>query len=75
MASMRESADGFIYVDEFRDNPKHEGQVIDNVVTRGTFTLVLVFHPNYVKSYQVTCEGLGKWRGQPAWLIRFEQSS
>ena len=33
----------------------------------------MVFHPDYVKAFQLTCEGLGQWRGNPAWQVRFEE--
>lgn len=33
----------------------------------------LIFNPVYAPDFDFTCEGLGQWRGQPAWQIRFEQ--
>ena len=35
--------------------------------------MVLIFHPRYVNNFKMTCEGLGEWRGQPAWQVHFEQ--
>jgi tetratricopeptide (TPR) repeat protein len=39
----------------------------------GSPVLALVFHPVYAKDFQWKCEGLGEWRGQPAWVIHFQQ--
>ena len=33
----------------------------------------LIFNPVYSGDFTFTCEGLGHWRGQPAWQLRFEQ--
>jgi len=35
--------------------------------------MALVFHPLYAPSYEMRCEGLGQWNGQPAWVIHFQQ--
>ncbi len=43
--------------------------------TGGLPAIGLVFHPVHAKDFQFTCEGLGHWRGQPAWQVRFEQRS
>jgi tetratricopeptide (TPR) repeat protein len=40
----------------------------------GTPGLALVFHPDFQHSFSWSCEGLGKWNGEPAWVIHFEQS-
>jgi len=39
----------------------------------GTPSLVLIFHPQFVKGFRMTCEGLGQWHEQPAWQVRFEE--
>jgi len=39
----------------------------------GTPSLVLIFHPQHVKDFRMTCEGLGQWHEQPAWQVRFEE--
>jgi tetratricopeptide (TPR) repeat protein len=33
----------------------------------------LIFHPVYAQDFNFTCEGLGQWKGLPAWQVRFEQ--
>lgn len=45
----------------------------DGIKIQGVLNLGLVFHPSYSMDYQMTCEGLGVWHGQPAWQIRFEE--
>ena len=42
-------------------------------VTEGLPSIGLVFHAAHTPNFQFTCEGLGHWRGQPAWQVRFEQ--
>ncbi len=43
------------------------------VVALGSPALALVFHPVYAHDYIWSCEGLGQWNGQPAWIVRFAQ--
>ncbi len=43
------------------------------VVTFGGPALALVFHPFYQHDYTWSCAGLGEWKGQPAWVVRFAQ--
>jgi tetratricopeptide (TPR) repeat protein len=42
-------------------------------VTEGLPSIGLVFHAAHAPNFQFTCEGLGSWRGQPAWQLHFEQ--
>lgn len=35
--------------------------------------LVLAFHRRFHDDFEWTCEGLGKWKNQPAWMIHFQQ--
>lgn len=39
----------------------------------GQVALALIFDPSLQTDYQMTCEGVDAWRGQRAWVIRFEQ--
>jgi hypothetical protein len=59
--------------DELRDHSTNPEQFPDNIVTEGTPSLVLIFHPLYVRDFQMQCEGLGQWQGKPAWQLQFEQ--
>lgn len=39
----------------------------------GQVALALIFHPHMQSDYDMSCEGLDKWKGQLAWVIRFQQ--
>jgi hypothetical protein len=74
VVSVRESKAG-PYIEEYRDRdlsptPKPSS---DGITVQRVIILALIFHPSYAKGYEMTCEGLGVWNGQPAWQIRFEE--
>jgi hypothetical protein len=71
--SMKEAPDGYMISDENRDMSKSPNGFPDQVATLGSPGLVLVFHPNYIKDFLMSCEGLGDYHGQPAWQVRFEE--
>lgn len=64
---------GYLSVQEYRGRTLNAQGFPDQVSTEGTPSLVLVFHPLYAKDFDMKCEGLGTWQGQPAWQVRFEQ--
>jgi tetratricopeptide (TPR) repeat protein len=73
VASISEPRPGFLSVDEYRadkltltDNP-------GNIASTGFAALALVFHPDMRDNFEMICEGLGDWRGQPTWLVHFRQ--
>jgi hypothetical protein len=72
LVSYKQVADGYLDVREFRTGG-FGPQFPDDIATNGTPSLVLIFHPNYIDNFKMHCEGLGWWRGQPAWQIRFEE--
>ena len=45
----------------------------DNIVTTGFVTLALIFHPDMRDNFQISCEGLGTWGGEPTWVMYFRQ--
>lgn len=51
-------------------NPRRMGAPI---LGQGMSGLALVFHRDFVRDFAWSCEGLGHWEGQPAWILRFEQ--
>ena len=63
MLVMEETRDGRIPLDKF---PAH-------FATLGLPIMALVFHPVFSGEYEMRCEGLGQWDGQPAWQIYFFQ--
>jgi hypothetical protein len=71
LVSISRAANGNMNVAEYRDGGL--GQFPDHIATLGTPALVLIFHPHHLKNFNMTCEGLGQWRGRPAWQVRFEE--
>jgi hypothetical protein len=71
LVSISRAANGNMNVAEYRDGGL--GQFPDHIATLGTPALVLIFHPHHFKNFNMTCEGLGQWRGRPAWQVRFEE--
>jgi hypothetical protein len=45
----------------------------ERLASLGLGSLVMIFHPAYRDEYEVTCEGLSRWHGAPAWQIHFRQ--
>jgi hypothetical protein len=39
----------------------------------GQVALALIFLPNMQPDYEMSCEGLDRWKGQLAWVIHFQQ--
>jgi tetratricopeptide (TPR) repeat protein len=73
VVSIEEIRPGMLSVDEYRGGASGSAQMPDGVITNGLPALVLIFHPFYAGNYDMTCEGLGKWNGSPAWQIHFRQ--
>jgi tetratricopeptide (TPR) repeat protein len=73
VAAISEPRPGVFNVGEFRDQRSDAGDFPDHIATRGLPTLALIFHPDERDDFQMACEGLGEWRGQATWLVRFEQ--
>ncbi|HKW87467.1 MAG TPA: tetratricopeptide repeat protein [Candidatus Acidoferrales bacterium] len=44
-------------------------------IADGAPVLALAFHPDFRDDFDWTCEGLGEWSNQPAWIVHFEQRS
>jgi len=67
------SQDGGFRIEEYRNGSVDKFQFPANIATTGLPTLALLFHPNQVSDFNITCEGLGKWDSHPAWLVDFAQ--
>lgn len=61
-------------VEELRQPSLHAAHIDGQWVGIGSPALALAFHPLFRKDFDWQCEGLGEWRGQPAWLVHFSQS-
>jgi hypothetical protein len=73
LVSLGPGQGGYLTVQEYRSRSSNPVQFPDRIATEGTPILVLVFHPSYARDFDMKCEGLSSWHGQPAWQVRFEQ--
>ncbi len=65
---------GLLFVEESRNGINSLEQSPTPLASSGLAALaVYLLHPLYAADFRYTCEGLGQWRGQPAWQIRFEE--
>ena len=60
-------------VQEYRNGSVSAQQFPGHIGTIGLPTLALVFHPYFQEKYEFSCEGRGAWRGEPAWMVHFQQ--
>ncbi|HTU32224.1 MAG TPA: tetratricopeptide repeat protein [Candidatus Acidoferrum sp.] len=75
MASIGEAESGSLLVDESHVPLSDQADFPDHITARGLAALALVFHPALRGNYDMTCEGLGQWKGRATWLIYFRQRS
>ena len=73
VASITEGQPGFLQTDEYRNLRYGIADLPDHIVTSGSMTLALIFHPDMRDNFEMSCEGLGDWHGQSAWLVHFRQ--
>lgn len=73
MVEIRPFGTNDLDVQEFRNGSVSGQQFPGHIATNGLPTLALVFHPFYQNRYDFVCEGRGKWRDTPAWLVHFQQ--
>lgn len=73
VVSLTRLRDGLLDVEEHRKGYRSSDGFPDDVQTNDVPTLVLIFYPPYAKNFEMHCEGLGQWRGQPAWQVHFNQ--
>src|SRR5579863_2224913 len=73
MASISEVKPAGLKVNESRTSFSDPGDFPDHIATRGLPGLALVFHPLLRGDYDMTCEGLGEWKGSATWLVYFRQ--
>lgn len=74
VVSMREIRPGTLNVDEYRNGSLSLDVFPDGLATTGLPAVILIFHPVHADDFEMRCEGLGSWRGIPAWQIHFRQS-
>lgn len=73
LVSIAEIRPGILIAEESRSGNISANDFPTNLASLGMVALALVFHPYYVVDHEVTCEGLGQWRGRTAWQLRFQE--
>jgi tetratricopeptide (TPR) repeat protein len=73
VASIKDDPPGSLDVEEYRNLRYGVTDLPDHIVTKGFVTLALIFLPDVRVDFQMSCEGLGNWHGQTAWLMHFLQ--
>ncbi len=73
VASISEEKSGLVTVDEYRSERETDANPPDNIKTGGFAGLALVFHPVKREDFEMTCEGLGRWHEQAAWMVHFKE--
>lgn len=73
VVSIEESRPGFLNVEEYRSSRTGQDEFPNGVATHGLPALALIFHPFNAKNFEMSCEGLGRWRGGLAWQVHFRQ--
>ena len=65
---------GHLGVTEYRNGGFALNESSGGIVTNGLPALVLIFHPYYAPSYEMTCEGLARSEDQLVWQVHFRQT-
>jgi Flp pilus assembly protein TadD len=74
MVTLWRPSNGITYLEESRDGGENLDQFPTSLATKGLVSIgVAVLDRNYEGDFNYRCEGLTKWRGEPAWEMRFEQ--
>ncbi len=73
VVSISEPTPGTLIIQEYRDSAGGELDMPDKITTTGLAVLAIAFHPLFRDDFEMHCEGLGDWDGQPAWLVHFRQ--
>lgn len=75
VVTISQNPEQLIVLDEYRDGGDDPAQFPAGIATKGLPALALIFHPLLSGDFKFQCEGLGQWRGGPAWQIHFAQRS
>ena len=73
VVSIREVRQGHLGVTEYRNGGFALSEFPGGIVSTGLPTLVLIFHPYYAPSYEMTCEGLARLNDLLVWQVHFRQ--
>jgi hypothetical protein len=61
-------------VEEYRNDSAAVENFPSKLATIGTAAFALIFHPNYLKDFSVTCEGMTEWKGRRTWRLHLVQT-
>jgi tetratricopeptide (TPR) repeat protein len=75
VVDIQEVRKGVLNVEEYRNGTVDPGLFPQQIATKGLPALVLIFHPDYTNDFEISCEGLSRWRGGLAWQVHFRQRS
>ena len=75
VAAVSEFSPGAVSFTEYRSEKLTLDGYPDNIASTGFVTLAMVFHPELQMDFDLLCEGLGDWHGEPSWLVHFQQRS
>lgn len=73
VAGVQEVRPGLFNFDEYRHSSSGEDRFPDGIATDGLPALVMIFHPYYAPTFDMSCEGLSSWNGAPVWQVHFRQ--
>ena len=73
MAFIHSLGHGMFSVREVHQQNKTDAVVPGRIQEIGSPGLALLFHPQYQGDFDMKCEGLGQWNGEPTWLVHFQQ--
>jgi len=73
LVAIKQNRLGLLTVDEYRDSHYLPAKFPDGIATTGLPALVLIFHPYYAQNFKISCEGLARSKGGPAWQMYFRQ--
>jgi tetratricopeptide (TPR) repeat protein len=73
VVSVEETRPGILNVEEYRLHGDSPVEFPGGVATLGLPALALIFHPANAGNFEMSCEGLGRWNGEPVWQVHFRQ--
>lgn len=73
VVAIEEVRPGFLGFEEYRQSHGSVSEFPGGVATNGLPALMLIFHPYNAVNFEMTCEGLTRWNGKPAWQVHFRQ--
>jgi tetratricopeptide (TPR) repeat protein len=75
VAALEHPRPNTIIMDELRDGSFGLDDIPGSLAMEGIPAVGVVFNEAYANDFNFTCEGLGEWKGQTAWQVRFEQKA